>query len=51
MPNTQNVYLRNIPVTLWKQIKMAALEDDKNVRDVVIEALQYWLEQKAHDLS
>jgi len=37
----------DIPDDLWKAAKILAVEDNKDLRDVIIEALQQYLGKKA----
>ena len=46
MVTTQSVRIRNVPIWLWKAIKGRALDEDRSVYSLVIDALTRYLEAK-----
>lgn len=43
MQLTKNILLRGIPATLHKRMKMKALQEDKTLTRLIVDALEYYL--------
>ncbi len=44
---TKPVVVRAIPIDLWKQLKIRALEQDQTVTDALIQAIRNYLQSAA----
>ena len=47
MPTTKPVVVRAIPIALWTQLKIRALQQNQTVTDALIQAIQHYLNEKA----
>ena len=44
---TKPVIVRDVPVDLWKRLKLRAIEDDHTLQVAVVRAIQAYLERAA----
>ena len=45
MEKTKRIVI-NLPMELWRQLKMASIDLDSPMKDIGVEALESWLEQR-----
>jgi hypothetical protein len=44
---TKQIVVRAVPVDLWKQFKIRAVQDNRTIQDALVKALETYLNQAA----
>ena len=47
MMDTRKIQIRNMPVDLWRQVRLQAAREGMTMRDVVVKAIQDYLRRAA----